>query len=273
MKQLLIHITPAKKFIGEDSPAVKIQIDNSLSLGWKREDIMLVTNFRFEYNGVRSIFVEDSCFCDFYPPGSKYKTILNLYGHGIFQKDEIYWLHDMDCYQAEHIDDKEVVFDGVDMALTDYGYQDRWSTGSIWFRESARDIFEAANYVMHKYKTGDEQALMAVTNRTSEKVATKFKLYYKPEDIPEVKNLDTRIRKLNKSYNFSFVRLKKCYEDSIKPLKVVHFHLGGNAWANKKLPKFLLEGKLRTFMYGENELKKVLMPNRLIKIFRYHRIV
>jgi hypothetical protein len=52
MKNLLIYISPEHKFLPEYDKLVRIQIDNSLELGWKKEDIMLVTNFIFEYNGV-----------------------------------------------------------------------------------------------------------------------------------------------------------------------------------------------------------------------------
>ena len=50
MKQLLIYIGPTDKFDDEHEVLTKIQIDNSLDLGWKKEDILLVTNFPYEYN-------------------------------------------------------------------------------------------------------------------------------------------------------------------------------------------------------------------------------
>ena len=57
MKQILTYISPQKDFNEEHKMAVKIQIDNSLSLGWKREDILLVTNFPYEHNGVKAITI------------------------------------------------------------------------------------------------------------------------------------------------------------------------------------------------------------------------
>lgn len=54
MKNLLIYIHPDRKFVGESFSSEtdvlpKIQIENSLKLGWKKEDILLVTNFPYEY--------------------------------------------------------------------------------------------------------------------------------------------------------------------------------------------------------------------------------
>ena len=53
MKNLLDYISPDKdltktKLDGEADLLAKVQIDNSLSLGWKRKDILLVTNFDYE---------------------------------------------------------------------------------------------------------------------------------------------------------------------------------------------------------------------------------
>ena len=42
MKNLLIYTGPNKKFDAETVKFAKIQIDNSLDLGWKRENILLV---------------------------------------------------------------------------------------------------------------------------------------------------------------------------------------------------------------------------------------
>ena len=38
---------------------IKAQIDNSLAFGWKPEDIIIATNFEFEYNGVKTVIFEN----------------------------------------------------------------------------------------------------------------------------------------------------------------------------------------------------------------------
>lgn len=52
MKNLLIYTNADKEFSEENKTLVKIHIDNSLELGWDRKDILLYTNFPYEYNGV-----------------------------------------------------------------------------------------------------------------------------------------------------------------------------------------------------------------------------
>jgi hypothetical protein len=54
MKNLLIHINPVSKiFSPEHEDLTRIQIDNSLELRWKKEEILLVTNFPYEYRGIK----------------------------------------------------------------------------------------------------------------------------------------------------------------------------------------------------------------------------
>ena len=88
MKNLLIYINPAKDFVDSKDRTnikelAKIQIDNSLDLGWAVEDIVFVTNFPYEYGGVKALVIDDdSLFCDIsgtaYGKASKINVILYL---------------------------------------------------------------------------------------------------------------------------------------------------------------------------------------------------
>lgn len=102
MKNLPIFISPQKQFYDESLVSVKIQIDNSIDLGWKREDIILATNFNFEYNGVKSIVVSDHNYWLQDIRQSKHTTILELIGRRVINNlvnTELYWFHDLDAYQ------------------------------------------------------------------------------------------------------------------------------------------------------------------------------
>ena len=94
MKNLLIHTGPDKKFGDEDSILAKIQIDNSLDLGWKKEDILLVTDFPYEYNGVRSFVIESGIYYPFDLLASKLLVALYLINQGVIEDKELYWCHD-----------------------------------------------------------------------------------------------------------------------------------------------------------------------------------
>src|SRR6266404_488147 len=78
MKNLLIYTGANKKFGEEDSVLAKIQIDNSFDLGWKKEDIMLVTDFAFAYNGIQSMVIPDGMYYDFDKNANKIPVVVYL---------------------------------------------------------------------------------------------------------------------------------------------------------------------------------------------------
>lgn len=252
MKNLLIYISPTGSFdnkrpdlINDAGPLVKIQIENSLALGWKKEDILLITNFAFEYGVIKAKVLKDVEFFERKPQASKINAIVKLFEEGLIEESDVYWFHDLDAYQLQPISESEIDLDEADMALTDYGVSSRWSTGVIFFKKSARDIFEQIKKIVYRDNIDEEMALGKLTQSDQ--------------------NIARRIKKLNKSYNFTPPRLKYSYQKALKPLRVAHFHLeGGNGRFEVKNPV--------AFFMGENELGIPLITERLIKIFKYHRI-
>lgn len=272
MKNLLIFVTPKKRFPpGEPELLVKIQIDNSLDLGWKREDLILATNFDFEYNGVKSVTVGDDNFLPYSRRGSKNKVILELFDRGLLNNKEVYWFHDLDAYQSESITESELEMGNADMALTDYCWREKWNTGSVFFKTNAEDIYRSFVETHNIIRTdNDEVALMVLTNGLSQAETDDLRQKYGPrifEKIPKVKDISKRILKINTTYNFlPWFNTRHCYETAIKPIKVVHFHLYCGA-RDPRIPSLL-----NFYMYGDNEINTVFMSERLIKIFRHHGI-
>lgn len=255
MKNLLIYVNPSKTFFGRKkgeardcSTLVKIQIDNSFDLGWKKEDILLVTNFPYEYNGVKSLLVDDNNFCPFDAMSTKTTTVSYLLDKGLIERQELHWTHDFDAFQDSVITETELDLDRVDVGFTDYGWKPRWCLGSYFFKESAKDIFKSITDTAYKYKLTDERALVLSTNENAN-------------------NFKKRLKRLNITYNFGMRHVGFNYKIATKPLKVLHFH--------PKYPyidKTLTETPLNCFMYGKNELNMPLMSKRLIKIFHHHGI-
>ena len=103
MKQLLTYVNPKKKFNNEHQMLVKIQIDNSISLGWNTDDILLLTNFDYEYNNVKSILVPDDLYCKHHWTTTKLHVIVEALERGLI--DELTWYHDFDCYQISPFTD------------------------------------------------------------------------------------------------------------------------------------------------------------------------
>ena len=236
MKNLFTYISPNKEFNDEHKILVKIQIDNSLSLGWKIEDIILVTNFEYEYNGVKSIVIGDENYCTFHFPATKIYTIVHLFKMGFIKKD-LYWYHDFDCFQLNPITEFELEMESHDAGLTNYGRMLRLCSASIFFKETAQDIFTELKKIVDKQKIDEELGMMRLINNN-------------------MQTFGKRVKLLNITYAFHKFNLRSCYKIATKPIKAAHFHITSD--------------KLDFYVKGYNKLNKVLIPKRLIKIFKKH---
>lgn len=195
----------------ETETLMKIQVDNSLSLGWKPEDILVVMNFPWRYRGIKSIVVGDENYCDFAPTASKINVICDMFDKGMIG-DDLYWFHDNDAFQL----DRQDVDVGDEVALTDYGFamggdpevSKRWSTGVLFFRKGSKQMFELLKHgVNNSYKKNEETALLAMVRC----------------NYGGIKNM---IRKINVTYNFATRNrhIPEQYEMADKPLRTIHFH-------------------------------------------------
>jgi len=201
MKNLMAFINPLKEFTEDYAGLVKVQIDNSLR-AWKKEDILLVTNFPYSYNGVNSTVVPDDLFCSHRMRASKINVICYMINNHMI--NDICWFHDFDAFQLHGFE--EDVLKGKDAAFTDYGFNDAWNTGSFFFTSKAQDIFEWVRKTMNKKLINEEQALNRLTT---------FNAY----------NINERYVRLNNTYNLGQKwSSESAYNKADKPIKVLHFH-------------------------------------------------
>ncbi len=249
MKNLLIYTSPKKMFSQEDSVLAKIQIDNSLDLGWKKEDILLVTNFPYEYNGIQALVIEDGVYYDFDLAASKLPVVIYLINQGVIEQKQLYWCHDFDAYELNRIEEAELGLENFDLGLVHYFYKPEWHLGSFFFRSSAKDILELL-----------DQMILAKPHlsRNNEKTLTK---------LIENNAIDTkRYKRMNTTYSIMKRCLTTVYNEATKPVKVLHFRPSDPKDA--QMP----DTALNMFMYGKNRLKIPLLSDRLIKIFHGHGI-
>lgn len=244
MKNLMIYINPKREFWDEKKDLVKIQIDNSLNLGWKRKDIVLVTNFPYNYKRIKSMVLDDALFCDVHDKASKINAILHMLHYGIIKGDELWWFHDFDAYQLAPINEEEIDLAGTDTGLTDYGWLRKFNTGSIFFKAGSRKLFEWTRNELYRLKTDEERALRSLTGRN-------------------YKNINAMYKRLNVTYNFPAClngerMLPVTIKMAKKPIKVIHFH-----------PVYKGVNYIRV-MSGQNRLNLNLIPKRLMKTFKKH---
>lgn len=198
MKNLLIYVNPSGQFDSEHARYAPIQIENSLKY-WKPKDILLATNFPYDYGGVKAVVVPDKLFCDYWRTSSKINAIIYLLEKKILTENA--WFHDFDAFQVAPIRLRLK----QDLALTDYGWKPKLNTGCFFFKPKALDIFKWTKTEMDKQKAAEEDILWG---------------FYKSN----FKNIRTRCQKLNITYNVGKRNVEENLSRADKPVRVFHFH-------------------------------------------------
>jgi len=199
MKNLLIYIGPEPKFGFEHEELTKIQIDNSLELGWKPEDIILMTNFPWKYRKVTALVVDGCYYADNgFNRSSKILAILKLFSLGLVK--ETIWFHDHDAFQLEVFGEPDLM--GTDIGVTDHGWSSKWNAGSFFFTPNSEYIFQ---HILEKMDEDGIDEQDAFTQLLLDLVIDNY--------FP-----------LNITYNLGIYQIESNLEKANKPLLVAHFH-------------------------------------------------
>ncbi len=240
MKQLLIYTGPNKKFSEEDFVLAKIQINNSLDLGWQPEDIIFATDFPFEYKGIKSIFLPQGLYYPFDLNANKVPVLIYLISNQLLTNNLLYWCHDFDAFENYKIKESELGLESFDAGFTHYTYKPEWQFGSLFLKTSALEILKKID------KTTRQNPYLS---RNNEKTLTQL--------IKDGKIDEMRYKRMNSTYNFMAKFIQTIYNVADKPIKIVHFRPSND---------------LNIFMHGKNRLNMPLMSDRLINIFKTHGI-
>lgn len=236
MLNLLTAITVPKSYSGRYDPdkiriLLNAQVENSLEVGWDIDRIIVLTNFDYEYMGVKARQIEHNPLC---PTASK------MYGVQNILKDDIIWSHDLDAWQNHWFDCP----DFKDIGAGTYNYK-KFNGGSIFWRPSAIDLM---NEIIETLESESSTYEENVLNRI-------FKA-----------NPD-RVTKLNFTYNVGCSNYIERWKKSDKPVRVVHFHPYNRiAWETHALDRCKmghkgisdrLENVLRKYYKLATELKEI----------------
>jgi len=130
----------------------RAQIDNSLRLGWSPEDIILGTNFEFEYNGVKSHLLTNVC--EWSGFNNFWYGALELVQKGIVT--DKFWLHDHDSWQVAPMEFPDFT---EEVAGIEYVGTKEWNCGSIYFNKNGtilQDIVTTLELNRHANVSSDE---------------------------------------------------------------------------------------------------------------------
>ena len=212
---------------------LKAQIDNSLECGWSPKDIIIATNFNFEYKKVKTYVLDE--ICDYSQFFHKQYATLELMKKGVFEGQHI-WYHDLDAFQLDKFSFPYFIGDwGTCVYPNGDGHS--CQCGVIYLKNSSKDIFEflVSNMKLKRFNTSDDEVVI--------------RQYVKLNP-----NYSDRVSTLDTSYNLGMTGFRYRYNSAQKPIKVVHFHPN-----NKKQWECMVE--------GVNDVNVKIVNKRLIKIF------
>ena len=114
------------------------QIDISLHLGYLPQDIILGTNFNFEYREVKSHILTD--ICEWSGFHNFWYGAIELMERGVL--DEDFWLHDHDSWPNRYFNFPD--FQG-EIAGCEYQGTTEWNCASIYCKSSSLETLKAAS--------------------------------------------------------------------------------------------------------------------------------
>jgi hypothetical protein len=196
---------------------IQAQIDNSIELGWDPSDIWLVTNFDYEFRGVKSLnfqTITDRCLT-----GSKIFGMKHLYQNFYLRDGIVVWSHDLDAWQNYPF----LCPDFKDVGIVCYS-NTKYNGGSVFWKESGGDI---ARKIVQRIEDENERKEEPTLNRV-----------LKSEEFKD------RVTVINNTFNVGCSGYVVRYNKSEKPVRVCHFHpSNGTAWETHALDRNGLDVK------------------------------
>lgn len=226
MKNILFYLNSEKKFDKIHSLMAEVQIENSLNY-WKPEDIIVVTNFSWEYNGIKAIVAPEDVYCNVitngFPGSNKPNVIIYLIENNLI--DNVNWIHDWDAFQLAPLNLSSL---NKSIGFIDYGYKSRIQYGNVFFKPSALDVFQwIKNYIYKNNKDEEETTNLLIKENFN--------------------NINDRFERLNTTYNIGMRNVRTLVSMADKPLRIAHFPPHNPKYLNKFKP--LLPEKLYKMLY------------------------
>ena len=188
-------------------PVLYAQIENSLDLGWKPRQIMLVTNFKFKWNGVKSIQADLNKHC---LTGSKMFGMKWVFNCGYVK--ETIWAHDLDCWQNDIFLEPKF----ADVGICTYS-NSSLNGGSVFWKPKSLDIIDEIIGILETGQRKEEPTLNEVLKR---------------------KSIKKRVTILNETYNVGCSGFVPRFLRAEKPIKVCHLNPYNRiAWETHRLDR------------------------------------
>lgn len=173
---------------------LKAQIENSLSLGWKPEDLWVVTNFPFSFMGINAFHLPLNTMC---LTGSKMFALRELFKANMI--NDVVWIHDLDAWQCVEFSPP----DFKDIGVASYS-RPKFNGGSVFVRHAAADIVLKICEEIEANKQQREEPTL--------------------DKVLKSATYRDRVTVLNSTWNVGCSGYVQRWYYADKPIRVVHFH-------------------------------------------------
>jgi len=212
MKNFMVaNISKHKRYDGDKVKLlIKAQIENSLDLGWSLKDIILLANFDYEFMGVKALKTKLNKSC---LTGSKVFGIKYLFDNNLVDDNEVIWAHDLDAWQNVWFEYPKI----KDVGITCYSTS-KFNGGSIFWSKRAKDIIDEIVNIINENNENKEEPTL--------------------NNVLKSKKYKDRVEIVNRTFNVGCSGYVVRWMDSIKPLRVCHFHpYNSTAWETHALDR------------------------------------
>jgi hypothetical protein len=242
VKNLMVYVIEGG---GVDREGVRRQLDvqvaNSLDLGWRPEDVLLMTNFPYQRSGVAAIQLPDASRPRTARVTSFHKTRAILDALDRVGEDEVVWYHDVDAFQLQRFERRP---SPAVLSFCLYSTRERLLVqgGSLFFTRAARPVFAwVFDSLLHRGCRKDEFALTD---------AAGWPAFGRP-------GYEGFFAVLDYSYNLGSSDFGVRYQSAEKPIKVAHLHL------DRPAPRAI-------FLGGRNSLGVRPVDERFLALLEEH---
>ena len=236
---------------------LRLQIHNSIEMGWKKEDIIPITNFEFDHMGVKANVFADKI-CDWSSFANRMVVVNHFIKEGLIEED--FWIHDLDAYQLlPFVFPKEC----KDVGFCRHAVgRNKPQGASAFYRKTAFDIIEAKATLIKLFKPKQEESFFPViyNKKLGQEKANKYRAKY-GDIVDHFGKYENRFCFLDFTYNLCQQRMfDRKYPLAEKPIKVVHFKLEDKSTLN-------------CFYKGLNKFSVRIVDERLANLFFKYNLV
>jgi len=251
------------RYTDSDMPIkyLKLHVENSLNF-WNPKDIILATNFPFEYMGVKAYEIQSDIrkWSSF---SNKLMVVAELIKREIINEE--FWHKDLDAFQLQPFNFP--IDSGVGFTQHAPG-RTKLQGGSSFYAKDSMDLPGIMSEGMRLFKARKEEDFFnnLYFKRKEGWKASKIEAYKnKPEQLAYIENhfcnYTNRLHMINWTYNLFRVRdFKRKWPKTEKPVKICHF-------------KPEVKNCAKCFVYGENKYNVNVVDDRLRKLMEKHELI